>query len=124
MKKTYTEIEQDIQTLLRQHDLSHIDFVVGISRGGLFPAMVVSTSLVKPLVVAYINKQDEVFFDRREWIAGKRILVVDDIVRTGKTLKKIKGLLGACESLVPYKLGGEADYGIEVTEDVTFPWDE
>ncbi len=134
MKKTYAEIEKDTQDLLTywSEELKDVDFIVGISRGGLFPAMVVATTLVKPLVVAYINKQDEVFFDRGEWIKDKVVLVVDDIVRTGKTLSKIREVVfdnGATEvrTLVPYELTTaveSATYSSEVDEDIQFPWDE
>lgn len=135
INKTYTEIETDLKKLLSfwEKELSDVEFIVGISRGGLFPAMVVSTSLVKPLVAAYINKQDEVFFDRDEWIKDKNVLIVDDIVRTGKTIGKIKQLVlvrGAksVRTLTPYyldrKKSTEPTYGSESDEDVFFPWDE
>ena len=92
---TYKEIARILNGILRDSGpaLDDIEFVVGISRGGLFPAMVVSTAMPKPLVAAYIDKQDNVYFDRAEWIKGKKVLLVDDIVRTGKTINKIKELL-------------------------------
>ena len=96
MKKvTYEEVAEILDDLLKEPGpaLSEIEFVVGVSRGGLFPAMVASTALAKPLAIAYIDKQDSVYFDRTEWIFGKRVLLVDDIVRTGKTMGKIKELL-------------------------------
>jgi adenine/guanine phosphoribosyltransferase-like PRPP-binding protein len=112
MRKTsYEEVSAITQRLLGEFksELRNIEFIVGISRGGLFPAMVVSTAMVKPLVVAYIDKQDGVYFDRAEWIEGRNVLLVDDIVRTGKTIHKIKDLLlekGALSvtMLTPYYL--------------------
>ena len=137
--KTYTEIEKDLKSLLSywEKELQNVEFIVGISRGGLFPAMVVSTTLIKPLVAAYINKEDQVFFDRNDWIVGKNVLIVDDIVRTGKTIGKIKQLIlvrgaASVRTLTPYYLKKaktcdmqmEPTYGTEIEEDILFPWDE
>ena len=69
------------------------DFVIGISRGGLIPAAWFATKIIKPLVAAYIDKQDNVYFDRTDWIRDKNVLIVDDICRSGKTLYKISKLI-------------------------------
>lgn len=136
MKKvSYEDVASTVKGLLDASvdKMEAVEFVVGISRGGLFPAMVVATAVIKPLVVAYIDKQDNVYFDRDEWIKGKKVLLVDDIVRTGKTLHKVSELLSqkgaaAVETLTPYYLEGMIsrmpDYGVAVSEDIEFPWDE
>lgn len=135
MKKvSYKEVVRIVDDILARSgaDLRDIEFVVGVSRGGLFPAMVVSTALVKPLAIAYIDKQDNVYFDRVEWLNGKRVLLVDDIVRTGKTIGKIKELLLkegvlCVTTFTPYYLEAveshAPDYGFVVREDIAFPWD-
>lgn len=113
-------------------DFDETEFIVGISRGGLFPAMVVATALMRPFAAAYIDKEDNVYFDRRSWIGGKKILLVDDIVRTGKTMGKIRSLLfknGAAEvkTFTPYYLENAAiypDHGKKIPDDPVFPWDE
>jgi hypoxanthine phosphoribosyltransferase len=132
---TYQEVAGVLDGILAESQpaLGGVEFVVGISRGGLFPAMVVSTSIIKPLVAAYIDKQDNVYFDRGAWIHGKNVLLVDDIVRTGKTMDKIRELLlkegaASVRTLTPYYLEAAKhkapDHGILIPEDVTFPWDE
>ena len=73
--------------------LSGIDFVIGVSRGGLVPAALLAARIDKPLAAAYINKHDEIFFDRPDWIKDKNVLVVDDVVRSGKTLWLLKNCL-------------------------------
>ena len=78
-------------------NLDDIDFVIGVSRGGLIPAVWIATHLNKPFVTAYIDKQDDVFVDRIEWIKGKSILLVDDVIRSGKTSYKIEQLLLSLE---------------------------
>jgi adenine/guanine phosphoribosyltransferase-like PRPP-binding protein len=131
---TYTELAKILESIIKKPgaDLRNIEFVVGVSRGGLFPAMVVATKIVKPLIIAYIDKQDNVYFDRAEWIRDKKVLLVDDIVRTGKTMNKIKKLLlatGAISvaTLTPYFLEKAKrfapDYGFVTRDDIKFPWD-
>ena len=136
MKKlTYGDVADVLGDILKNEELAKrdVEFVVGVSRGGLFPAMVISTALVKPLVVAYIDKQDNVYFDRVEWIYGKKVLLVDDIVRTGKTMNKIKKLILASGAfsvvtLAPFYLETARQYapdrGRMIREDMMFPWDK
>ncbi|HPO06998.1 MAG TPA: phosphoribosyltransferase, partial [Candidatus Pacearchaeota archaeon] len=116
--------------------LDKVEFVVGVSRGGLVPAALLAAKIDKPLAAAYINKQDEIFFDRGEWIAGKNVLVVDDVIRSGKTLWLVKNHLQKCcrpksiSFFVLFKVKSlqNEDYRIqsfsrEIDEDVVFPWD-
>lgn len=90
-----SEVQKIIEKFIKTHRelQSTIDFVVGISRGGLIPAALIAARLDKPLVAVYIDRQDRVFLDRGEWIRGKRVLLVDDIVRTGATFSKMQALL-------------------------------
>ena len=100
------------------------------------PAALLAAKIDKPLAAAYINKQDEIFFDRGEWIAGKNVLVVDDVIRSGKTLWLVKNHLQKCcrpksiSFFVLFKVKSlqNEDYRIqsfsrEIDEDVVFPWD-
>lgn len=111
--------------------LERIDFVVGVSRGGLVPAVLVSTAIDKPLVAAYIDRRDRTYLDRGDWIRGKRLLLVDDIVRTGSTFRKMEKLLKAYEpeSVQSYTLfclkGASAcpTWTDLVDMDVVLPWD-
>lgn len=133
MKISFQAIQKDIDRFLRKQreNLNEIDFVVGISRGGLIPAALIATAIDKPLVAAYIDRQDRVYLDRGEWIKGKRILLVDDIVRTGKTFKKMLNLLKrykleSVQSFTPYCLKGasvQPTWTRIVLEDRIMPWD-
>lgn len=116
--------------------LKHIDFIIGVSRGGLIPAVLISTKLNKPLVTAYINKEDRIFFDRTDWIDKKRVLIVDDIIRSGKTMFLLKKHLrknAKAKDIFIYtiysvkKLRNEK-YNItvlskEIEENIDLPWD-
>jgi len=118
-------------TCLHKNDFQEVEFVVGVSRGGLIPAVYIATKLNKPLVVAYIDKSDGVYFDRIEWIKDRRVLLVDDIVRTGKTLSLIKNLLlkkGArgVRTLTIFcldKAKVRPDFTNYVKTDIVLPWD-
>ena len=135
---SFEEIEKMIgQFVVGQKSfLEDVDFVVGVSRGGLVPAALLAAKIDKPLVAAYINKKDEIFFDRPDWIKDKNILVVDDIVRSGKTLWILKNHLEKnCApksvsffTLFKVKPSFNEDFNVnmltnEIDEDTTFPWD-
>ena len=72
------------------------DYIVGIVRGGLVPAVYLSHRLKVPLVTVAWNTRDTTIFGRESnsWIPedlhqGKNILVVDDIVDGGDTIKEL-----------------------------------
>lgn len=73
--------------------INKIDFIVGVSRGGLIPAAWLATRVDKPLITVYIDRKDNVYLDRINWIKNKRVLLIDDVIRSGKTSKKIIDLL-------------------------------
>lgn len=68
------------------------DYVVGIKRGGLVPATMLSHSLKVPLEIITCKLRGELEeFDLSfiEKNLDKKILLVDDICDSGKTFKKI-----------------------------------
>lgn len=133
MNTSWESMLEQVKNFIHEHrdDLAEIEFVVGISRGGLIPAAIIATAIDKPLISAYIDRQDQVYFDRGEWIVGKRILLVDDIVRTGKTFQKILQLIQLSKptSIQSYTLFCLKDASIQptwtetVAEDRMMPWD-
>jgi hypoxanthine phosphoribosyltransferase len=137
-KVAFGEIEEVIDEFVDKNRefLDKVEFVVGVSRGGLVPAALLAAKIDKPLAAAYINKQDEIFFDRGEWIAGKNVLVVDDVIRSGKTLWLVKNHLQKCcrpksisffvfyrVLLLNDKKFNLLSFSREINEDVAFPWD-
>jgi xanthine phosphoribosyltransferase len=101
MKKVYVswnDVQRQVQELVRQmwQDGWTPDYVVGITRGGLTPANLISQYLGCPMETLKVSLREGV--DKCEsnlWMAeeafeGKKILIVDDINDSGATLSWIK----------------------------------
>lgn len=75
------------------------DLVLGVIRGGLYPATYISHILQKELYPIRLTRryEDKVVYNKPRWIIkptdivrNKKVLVVDDICDTGETLEIIK----------------------------------
>ena len=71
------------------------DYVVGLTRGGLLPAVMISHYFKIPCETLKVSLRDGGETESNCWMAedafeGKHILIVDDINDTGATLKWIK----------------------------------
>ncbi len=80
-----------------EHDVSkmHPDLIVGITRGGLLPAVHLSHSLTIPMVTLQWQTRDDETKEINDRIKfaldqNKTVVFVDDINDTGKTFKSIK----------------------------------
>ncbi|HWE79101.1 MAG TPA: xanthine phosphoribosyltransferase, partial [Pseudolabrys sp.] len=127
----------------RLHAAGPFDALVCITRGGLVPAAIVARELnvrmIETVCVAsyhdYKNQGDitvikgvaaEITAMRG---AGKRVLIVDDLVDTGKTAKVVRDLLPAAHFATVYaKPMGRPlvdTFVTEVSQDtwIYFPWD-
>lgn len=113
--------------------------VVGITRGGLVPAMIVSRELdvrvVDTISVRSYTHQDRgeaqvTKFPQADLMGdGEGVLIVDDLVDTGKTLELVRKLYPKAHFATVYaKPLGRAlvdTYVTEVSQDtwIFFPWD-
>jgi hypoxanthine phosphoribosyltransferase len=101
MKKVYytwQDVERQTQEILRQlqRDAWRPDYVIGLTRGGLVPANLISQYLEVPMECLKVSLRDNSSEPEHNlWMAqdayeGKRILIVDDINDSGATLNWIK----------------------------------
>ena len=124
---------KQISERLKQIDLPEVDIVIGIGSGGIPPATFVAFYLNAELQVITLNYRDEKNVPRYEspkvlnkphWnLAGKRILLVDDVSVSGKTmnvaLEQLKGL-----DVKTLAMKGKADFVLfpEIKDCVKWPW--
>jgi len=94
----YQDIEKNCVTILHQMfmDEWEPDYIVGLTRGGLLPATLLSHFLKKPMYSLDVSLRDNTDFGPESncWMSedaldGKNILIVDDINDSGATLKWI-----------------------------------
>ena len=101
MKKiyyTWQDVENQTQEILRQlqRDAWLPDYVVGLTRGGLVPATLISQYLECPMECLKVSLRDDNSQPESNlWMSEdafeqKRILIVDDINDSGATLNWIR----------------------------------
>ncbi len=124
---------REIAERLKQMPLPAIDLVIGIGTGGIVPAGIVAFHLGAELQVMGLNYRDEqnnpryenpkVLQEPGDDLEGKKILLVDDVSVSGKTLnvalEQLKGL-----DVKTLTMKGKADYVLfpEIKECVKWPW--
>ena len=141
---SWQDVEEMTQDIIRQlHiDKQSFDCVVGLTRGGLAPAVLVSQYLDIPMHAVKVSLRDHADFDDivaiREKIGindGASVLVIDDINDTGATMSYLMECWG--HDTVTYAVfinnessGTDVDYVSKtinkLENDVwqVFPWEE
>jgi hypoxanthine phosphoribosyltransferase len=118
------------------------DIVMGISRGGWLPTRVLSDLLDNPHIasvgagfyvgIAETNYEPKVTQPISVSVLDKKILLVDDVVDTGKSASLIKAYLyreGAKEARIltlyykPWSIVRPDYYGKETSDWIVFPWE-
>lgn len=104
----YDDFLTDVRALARKvgGDEWTPDFIIGIGRGGLVPAVYISHWLKLPMLSIDHSSKVPGFADEllgkvaAKSVAGTRLLFVDDINDSGGTIDYIRGLLGdnGCEA--------------------------
>lgn len=124
---------RQITERLNQMQLPETDVVIGIGSGGIPPATMVAYHLNAELQVMVLNYRDEQNNPRYDepqvlekplgHLEGKRILLVDDVSVSGKTMQaareQLKGL-----NVQTLAMKGKADFVLfpEIKDCVKWPW--
>ena len=119
---------------LRAMELPSTDLVIGIGSGGVVPAALVASQLGAELRVITLNYRDEENIPRYQDPLvtgmpadldpeGKRILLVDDVSVSGKTINTALQLLKG-HQVKTLTMKGKADFVLfpEIKECVRWPW--
>ena len=98
----WSEMSRDVSTLCRNITLDKFDpqVIVGLSRGGLTPGVMMSHWFKKPFKPIKASIRD--FPDWEDYMPKKtdeRVLIVDDICDSGETFIKIQEHLKAASDL-------------------------
>jgi hypoxanthine phosphoribosyltransferase len=132
MEKTALSFET-ISERIRQLDFPEVDLVIGIATGGIVPGSLVAFHLGKPFKTMTINYRDEENVPRYDSPkvlhglqgdpSGLKVLVVDDVSVSGKTLETAVSLLKDCE-VHTFVLKGTGDLSAfpEISNCVNWPW--
>lgn len=129
MKKlTFEQIINKINHI----NFEKFDLVVAIGKGGIIPGALVANHLnldIKILWLNFRNENNNPKYSKPKLtkeidfnIKNKKILLVDDVSRTGKTLNAAKGLLKG-NKVKTFVVNGNADYSLYNFKDcIEWPW--
>ena len=130
----WNELAQEVKKLTEKVDPKP-DIIIGIVRGGLIPSRLLSSYLgvkeMYALTVKKVGDERKVTSEVSENLNGKRILLVEDMLETGKSLIVAKQYLEskgatvetACLYTMPIS-EVKPDYSLrEVSEVARFPWE-
>ena len=116
MSKSFDEVIERVRTIEIPETF---DMVVAIANGGIIPAAMINQRLGCEFYLLKINLRDAMqnkLYDKPKLLAeidfnfkGKRILLVDDRVKTGTTLTFAKELLSEASLVKTLAVNGIAD---------------
>ena len=108
------------------------DLVIAIANGGIIPAAMINQRLGCEYQLLKLNLRDAMqnkLYDKPKLLEeidfdfkGKRILLVDDRVKTGTTLQFAKELLSEAKTIKTLAVNGIADYCLYNETCFRFPW--
>jgi hypoxanthine phosphoribosyltransferase len=140
-KLTWAEVNGICRDIAVEADRSlGPNLVVGIGKGGLIPACIIASVMRVDLYPCLVTRRrrGEIVTDRPEVVvsvtdkvAGQRVLVVDEMVLTGETMrivsvqcKKEKAKVVRTASLWALSESWKPTwYGMETSGHIMFPWD-
>ncbi|MBT5456209.1 MAG: xanthine phosphoribosyltransferase [Rhodospirillaceae bacterium] len=133
---SWDQLHRDAKALAwRLAEMGPWECVVAVTRGGLVPAAIISRELeirmIDTVCVSSYEHQNQGGIDiiKRAGVSGKGVLIVDDLVDTGRTAKVVREMLPEAHFASVYaKPEGRPmvdSYITEVSQDtwIFFPWD-
>ena len=131
MEKDFNEIQERVRTIEFNEQF---DLVIAIANGGTIPAELIRQKLGLELFLLKINLRDSnhvpvhpdpvllqpIDFD----VKSKRVLLVEDRIKTGKTVEFAKRLLleNGAAMVKTLAVNGNADYFLYNETCFRFPW--
>ena len=110
----------------------NFDMIVAIANGGIIPAAIINQRLNIEFNLLKINLRDpfqKPKFDAPKLLEpidfefkNKKILLVEDRIKTGATVKLALNLLKDAELIKTFAVNGEADYALYDESCFRFPW--
>lgn len=108
------------------------DLIVAIANGGVIPAAILNQRLDIEICLLKINLRDpfqKPKYDSPQLVSpidfdykGKTILLVEDRVKTGSTLRFACSLLEEAKCVKTFAVNGKADYALYDENCFKFPW--
>lgn len=108
------------------------DIIVAIANGGIIPAAILNQRLSVDFQLLKINLRDpdqQPRYDKPRLVSpidfdfrGKTILLVEDRVKTGATVKFAIELLHGAKQVKTFAVNGTADYSLYDESCFRFPW--
>jgi uncharacterized protein len=127
--KSWEEIQGRIKAMKFNEPF---DMIVAIANGGIVPAALLNQRLQIPVELLRINYRDtkqkplypspQLLTDIQFSVKDKKILLVEDRVKTGATLNYAKELLKGAALVKTFAVNGSADYALYDEACFSFPW--
>jgi hypoxanthine phosphoribosyltransferase len=128
----WAEFYQRLNAALAWIQSEKFEAIVAVANGGIMPAALLHEELGLPMGVVQINYRDPENKPRYPEarlleagpapFPGKKVLIVDDVSRSGRTLARAREFLSA-STVKTFLLNGEADFSLYRTpECLRMPW--
>ena len=108
------------------------DMIVAIANGGIIPAAILNQRLNLRMELLRINLRDpsqKPRFERPQLVSpidfdikGKTILLVEDRIKSGATVRFAIDLLHEAREIKTFAVNGKADYALYDEDCFKFPW--
>jgi uncharacterized protein len=128
----WTQFYAELDRVLAEMEKERFEAVVAIAQGGVIPAALIQQEWGVPMAIVHINYRDHEnkprFADAKLLeegpppFLGKKVLLVDDVSRTGRTLARAREYL-AGSTMKTFLTNGEADFRLYQTDEcLRMPW--